>query len=204
MRKDIAIQHKKVFKKDDGSRIKVVVNIDIRDTLEYLVTVFTAKKGKRVWVSAVDYRSEEYLNKNYAERRIFQTEKNIEIATAERINTTLLEMWELLKPTTIKESDGLAFTQRQEDVICSHLELILKEIDKGISHKDDNGIDFTAYDIQSLVFFIQSGAKFDRRFKGIIVSGLTQRAEIAKSEEDHDNLNCMNEGIKKIEKRFAS
>lgn len=95
------MQHEKIFKLEDGSRLKVVVLLIVdssRKTVEYGVSVFTAVSGKRTFTPIVNRDTFTFRNMSMEERREFVEKQIIEVVGEERLLETKLELWESLKP----------------------------------------------------------------------------------------------------------
>ncbi len=96
------MKHEKIFKLDDGSRVKVIVSLDsasVLGDLEWDFFALTCEKGKRTWVSPIDKNQHSYRKKTMKERSEFAKAKYSELATKEMVEDTANELWNKLKPS---------------------------------------------------------------------------------------------------------
>lgn len=97
--------HEKIYKLEDGSRLKVAVSISVdcwsREP-EYNFEVYAQKNGERKWKSVSDRNDRICQAMSFDERAIYQLNLYIEAATAERLNEVALELWESLKPKPVE------------------------------------------------------------------------------------------------------
>ena len=96
------MKHEKIFRLDDGSRVKVIASLDsssILGDLEWDFFALTCGKGKRTWTSPVDTNQHSYREKTMKERRDFARSKYSELVTKEMVEETANELWNKLKPS---------------------------------------------------------------------------------------------------------
>ena len=92
--------HEKIFKRPDGSRVKVEVTFwcDSRDGANYRFQVSKCLPGKRTFISPTSTDDYEWRKLSMPERIAFNVRKYLEIATPAEILETKLELWNKLKP----------------------------------------------------------------------------------------------------------
>jgi hypothetical protein len=95
------MNYEKIIRQDDGSRVKIRVNIfparigNIGMTYSY--DVLTCKKGGRTWLELDGNNS--YKNRTKEDRiKMRETEKTL--ITPKEIDDAKLEAWDLLKPSS--------------------------------------------------------------------------------------------------------
>lgn len=100
------MRHSKIFRRADGSRIKVVAEFlcDYSQTT-YKVTVLTCEKGKRTWRDVSEKISNRDRYKTRKEREELLLKYQLELVSSEEIMQVKLELWELLNPMLIKEDE---------------------------------------------------------------------------------------------------
>jgi hypothetical protein len=89
----------KIIKRDDGSRVKIVINvIFIHNEIAYRTTVLICIKGKRTWRNATD--SNDYTHRALSmEDRVKKDLKNqLTIISESEMLDAKLEAWQQLKP----------------------------------------------------------------------------------------------------------
>lgn len=96
------MKHEKIFKLENGSRVKVEVELSsvrFGSDLEWSYTVMTCEPRKRTWKSPVDTDCYKYRALSMEERREFR-EKTFEgIVKQEMVIETANELFGKLKPT---------------------------------------------------------------------------------------------------------
>ena len=93
-------KHEKIFKREDGSRVKIVadlMNYRLFD-FEYRTSVYTCKKNKRSWFGVVNTDSYEYRGLSMDDRRKAEKAAQLKIVSKDEILQVKIELWELLKP----------------------------------------------------------------------------------------------------------
>lgn len=93
-------KHEKIFQNEDGSRVKVVVQMFFYFNKKptYRVSAYSCPKGKRTWLDIVDTDGVEYRKMNMTERAMFNIEQCIKVVGADRIAETANELWLSIKP----------------------------------------------------------------------------------------------------------
>lgn len=98
----MSLSHEKIYKLEDGSRLKVVAQLIVdstRGTVEYGASVYAAAPGKRAFAPIVNRDTFSFRNMSMEERRQFTGKQLVAIAGEERLLEVKLELWESLKPT---------------------------------------------------------------------------------------------------------
>lgn len=91
----------KIFKSEDGGRIKVKASMYIdRGSVVYSYAVETCDKGKRTWNPVTDKNAHTYRALSMKERSERCQENNLKVAGKHRINSTLQDLWKGIEPTT--------------------------------------------------------------------------------------------------------
>jgi hypothetical protein len=102
------MRHEKVLKRADGSRVRINVEVLLdwsRKGTEWSFTVQRCEKGKRTWMSPC-------VDNDYAFRRLSQEakeqwsrEKYLALASAEEIESVMLELWGKMRPRVFAKVD---------------------------------------------------------------------------------------------------
>lgn len=99
VRNENQMQHEKIIRKKDGSRVKIIVNFYTdsfrNDGASYNHNVTTCKKGGRKFLELDGGNS--YSNRTSIERRKMREVKK-ETVTPDEILQVKLELWEMMKP----------------------------------------------------------------------------------------------------------
>lgn len=92
--------HAKIYKLEDKSSMKISVSFTGSWSMGYFytVSVLTREPRKRNWNKVVSYDSFDYRKLDKDNREDFERLENIRVASIDRINETLLELWEQMKP----------------------------------------------------------------------------------------------------------
>jgi len=92
-------RHEKIFKLDDGSRMKILVTAwaDFRG-VEYNYSVYTSAYKKRSWNDAVDRSLTSFREMSVTERTKEVLKQQIKVAGRDRMMEVALELWNNLKP----------------------------------------------------------------------------------------------------------
>ncbi|MDH3382097.1 MAG: hypothetical protein OEL54_05290 [Flavobacteriaceae bacterium] len=93
--------HEKIFKRDDGSKVKITVRImySFLYDVKYSLHVMTCGKRKRKFQKTFDYDDYEYRKLGDKERTVFAKKKYLEHATKEEIDIVASELLEKIKPS---------------------------------------------------------------------------------------------------------
>lgn len=96
--------HEKIIKRADGTRIKIVVRFytDMITGPIWEYFILKCEPLKRTWFAAVDFDSYTYSGLNQEQKQEFERIENLKHASAEEIQTAMLEMWESIKPNFSK------------------------------------------------------------------------------------------------------
>jgi hypothetical protein len=102
--------HEKIFKREDGSRVKIEVVVTItwsrseKPVYRYLVRLCEPKK--RTWKPVENFGyNYKWRAMSIPDRGKYQIKKYLEHVTKEEMLETALEAWELMKPTDLLEAD---------------------------------------------------------------------------------------------------
>lgn len=92
--------HEKIFKRDDGTRIKITVTFwhDRSSGAIYNVFVEKCSPGKRKFVDVVDRNDYKYRKLNMPERADFVANQHLFFVTIQEIYDTKVELWKQLAP----------------------------------------------------------------------------------------------------------
>jgi hypothetical protein len=96
------MRHEKILKRGDGSRVCIRVEFHADWNASKPVwdfVVHACEKGKRTWTAP--YNSNEYSFRQLSmeDRAKFIREKCLLLASAEEVESTMLELWETLRPS---------------------------------------------------------------------------------------------------------
>lgn len=94
------VKHEKIFKNDDDSRVKVIIEMfsHFNKKPTYRVSAYTCQKGKKTWVNVINTESFAYRNLSIIERAKFYRDECTKIVGADRITETANELWNAIKP----------------------------------------------------------------------------------------------------------
>lgn len=95
------MKHEKIIKREDGSRVKIVVDvvaISHRD-IEFRSYVLTCEKGKRTWRGTYDSNLHSYRKLSMEDRRELERKSQFSVASEKEVLDAKLELWQKLKPT---------------------------------------------------------------------------------------------------------
>lgn len=96
------MRHEKVIKREDGTRVKITVELIsyrfVDKALTYDVNVTYCEKGKKTWQPVYDTDSFNYRKLSIEERREFIDAQKLLAATPAEILSAKLELWEKIKP----------------------------------------------------------------------------------------------------------
>lgn len=95
------LKHEKVFKQEDGSRMKVVVSffsLTSSRTPRYEVDVYLCEPGKRTWSSVVNSSSYHFNRMSVEDQHRAKLAKCREVAGDERVAEVAKELWQLMTP----------------------------------------------------------------------------------------------------------
>jgi hypothetical protein len=91
-----------IFKRENGDKVKVIADLYIptNGMPDYRIQVATCAKGKRTWIfrSCTDDYPYRNLPFGGVERKKYQDDFYLTIATADEIQTAKLALWMTLKP----------------------------------------------------------------------------------------------------------
>ena len=95
----------KVFKREDGTKIKIDAYVWLgsgRDEVNYVWDVRKCEPRKRTWKEVYNFDGD-YIWRamDLAERRETTVKKYLEFVTKEEVNESLNELWEKLKPKNL-------------------------------------------------------------------------------------------------------
>jgi hypothetical protein len=92
-----------LLKRDNGDRVKIAVHLRGfgGETPLYTTNVYSCKKGKRTWVSAVDTDCFRYRATPFAspEREFFVEKLKLKVVTEAEINQAKIQLWESVHPS---------------------------------------------------------------------------------------------------------
>lgn len=96
------MRHEKIFKREDGSRVRV--NIEFRadwsySKPEWYFSVDTCEKGKRTWVPACNGDDYFFRKLTMAERAKAVREESLKRASIDEVKLAMLELWDRLRPS---------------------------------------------------------------------------------------------------------
>lgn len=95
------MKHEKIFKQDDGSRVKVIVelsSISYGTTLNWSFIVLLCAPRKRTWFSPVNNNNYEYRRMSMDDRRAHEKKVYSQSVNMELVTETANELYEMLKP----------------------------------------------------------------------------------------------------------
>ena len=99
----------KIFKRDDGSRVKIKCNWHEINTIgfdnnqiNYDFEVFYCPHKKKVFIDTLDREDYEYRRLDIKEKKKWKLKKALEYVNHREIYEVMLELWESLKPQRIK------------------------------------------------------------------------------------------------------
>lgn len=98
--------HEKIFTNNDGSKIKIIVSFSAhsyRNEFDYHVKVHTCAPKKRTFVGTVNTDNYTYRALTMDERRLYEKKMAVQVATWERIDETINELWMKLKPDSFEQ-----------------------------------------------------------------------------------------------------
>jgi len=95
--------HEEIFKREDGSRVKVIAKIMIdswraKAGFQYSTEVFTCEKGKRTWKPTYDQNCYRYRKLSMEERVEFQDDSKLDAVSESELSSVLTNLWKKLKP----------------------------------------------------------------------------------------------------------
>jgi hypothetical protein len=94
--------HEKIFKREDGSRVKLMVSVMfLYNKLVYRCSTSTCIKGKRTWISTTNTDNYTYRALGMKDRKKVEEADMMKVVTPEEILEARLETWQLLKPKGI-------------------------------------------------------------------------------------------------------
>jgi hypothetical protein len=97
------MKHEKIIKREDGSRVKILVDLESgwldRDCVKWEYAVRVCAPNKRTWLRPYDPESFLFrrLNKEDKERFIFK--EMLKHVTKEELQEAAMELWNKIKPT---------------------------------------------------------------------------------------------------------
>lgn len=94
------MRNEKIFKNNDGSRVKVIVGIskDCSGPIKWTFSVTTCEPRKRTWKSPVDHNCYSYRKMSMEERRQFQMEEYLKLISEDMLMEVANELHEMIKP----------------------------------------------------------------------------------------------------------
>jgi len=95
------MKHEKIIKREDGSRVKIVVDvvaISHRD-IEFRSYVLFCEKGKRTWRGTYDANLHSYRKLSMEDRRELERKSQFSVTSEKEVLDAKLELWQKLKPT---------------------------------------------------------------------------------------------------------
>lgn len=103
------MRHEKIFKRDDGSRVKIRVWISTdlynsRD-LQWGFDVHIAQKRKRNWEPACNEFDYAFRSLSHLEKKKRLMEKSLMHVTPEEIHAAMIELWQMIEPQEIKVNE---------------------------------------------------------------------------------------------------
>jgi hypothetical protein len=96
------MRHEKIFKRSDGSKVRITVELHIRDhwhVAEWSFLVHTREKNKRLWWSVIDPYSYELRDLPMAKQKAKIHEECLKHVSIEEVTEVANELWQMLKPS---------------------------------------------------------------------------------------------------------
>lgn len=94
--------HEKIFSRPDGSRIKIIVSLNIGDMrgdkINWGYTVLTCEPRKRTWKGVTNTDDYNYRRLSMDQRVEARKQEYLKFASKEEIVAAQTELWEKLKP----------------------------------------------------------------------------------------------------------
>ena len=92
--------YEKIIKREDGSRVKIFVDLfDVRyGELAYRTSASTCGKGKRTWYGSFDSNHYMYRQLSMEDRRTYEHESQLDFVSEDELLQAKTELWEKLKP----------------------------------------------------------------------------------------------------------
>ncbi len=91
------MEHYKILRRDNGSRVKITIQFSSHPFFGYTTTVHSCSKGKRTWINVVDTNYYIYRDLDMEGRRKYEVKKQNAYVTKQEILETKLELWEEMK-----------------------------------------------------------------------------------------------------------
>lgn len=95
------MKHEKVFKREDGSKIRIGVSLysnGFSDEIDWKFWVHTCAPGKRSWYGTFNTDDYSYRKLTLDERKKHEIESALKYATLDEIKEVKTELWMKLKP----------------------------------------------------------------------------------------------------------
>jgi len=96
------MKHEKIIKRDDGSRIRITVNLVVewsRTEPSWSFVVHSCDKGKRTWTSPVNHDDFSWRKLGMEERREEARRRSLTLASTKEVEQAMLELWQKIKPS---------------------------------------------------------------------------------------------------------
>lgn len=100
----------KIFKRPDGSKIKVsasLTSFGYNYDLKWRFNIWQQLPGKKKWLNPIDTDGYSYRRLSMQEREDFEEIEKLKFATPEEILEVQLELWELIKPQKLVTQEAL-------------------------------------------------------------------------------------------------
>lgn len=101
------MRHEKIFRLEDGGRLKISASLfESSNNFKYSFSVSKCQKGKRTWRNVVDVNGYEYRRLSMDDRKAFHKNESLKHASPSQINEVYDELWQMIKPEIIAESNS--------------------------------------------------------------------------------------------------
>lgn len=96
------MNHEKIIKRNDGSRVKIEVSVYFDPYYSnkpvYRFQSSECKKGKRKFISPHSSNDYAWRSLSSKDRVAYQEKKYLSLCTLQEVNTAYIELWQILKP----------------------------------------------------------------------------------------------------------
>jgi hypothetical protein len=96
------MRHEKIFKRPDGSRVRVSVTFSAErysNNFEWTFAVHVCAKNKRTWEALLSMNNYEFQKLSHTEQVKVRREQALLWATTKEIEDTMTELWQTLCPS---------------------------------------------------------------------------------------------------------
>lgn len=94
--------HEKIIKRDDGSRVKIVISLNLdyplRSTVNYRLSVALCEAKKRTWKAPTDENDHIHRLLSMDDSQLRIQANYLKHVTLEEILSVKLELWQSIKP----------------------------------------------------------------------------------------------------------